>query len=116
MRVNIAELYPVEKGVIRAVVDRYCKEYDRNKKFAKLPTVANIDGCWVVSDGNHRVYAAKSLGAESLDVRDATPLATDIAQMASLRQALADAKSANQSGFENMTVFNSGTDRMNQYI
>jgi len=109
MKLLIEDLYPFEPSVIRSSVSRDVESYSSVTALPAPPTVVKIDGCWVVHNGNSRVYAAKLVGLTELDVIDNTP--SDQEQLAAFRSRLRRAKSAKQRGFENLPIDETVEDR-----
>ncbi len=97
-KLPISDLYPYECSVVECRVAHFIKKISANEGIDPV-TVAQVDGCWVVRDGAHRVAAAKECGWTEVPVK-VRPIKSSEVQP--FQDALASAKKRNRMGFDEL--------------
>jgi len=69
----IAALLPLEGAVVTGTLNQYRSAIKNGKPVLPAKAVAIDDGIYLITDGNHRVYAAKLEGKTEVDVRVVDP-------------------------------------------
>jgi len=109
MKININDLYPSKFILPWSSVHKHKADYKDDPDLMEPPTVALVDGCWLVTSGNSRIFAAKKVLEEKasasksgdavleVEVSQAQPERLD--QIASLKKILKKAKEKGSKGF-----------------
>lgn len=101
MKISISELFPSELSITQTGIEHCTKDFESKKKFSPIKIV-NINGEWIVRNGSHRVYVAKTLGLSEIEA--VTERELDASTQQHLQEALKDSKEAGMKGFQSIPI------------